>query len=543
MVTVGSEIGTASAIFSYDGAMHAPVWFGWSRVEKMMGWCLRVAASMCAELVCVSGVCWRTLRLWAAPVASAKGGMNEPVSGSGGSVTVSGLGFGTTAASGTVQFTDAVCLTTTWSSSSSLACATSQSVVAAGTITISAVVATFPTVSAMSYDPPVASATLGSTPNLVASGGMSVTVTGLSFGVTYSSPTSALGGVACRTASWTSSTTLVCRTAWAVAGQKWSMHPWDTTAMITVNAITGTSVDTMFTFDAPVLSAAMFAYITAGLRGPSNYIPYRSKMNVPVTGSLYVDLRGSSFGAAEATASLAIFGQPCNTASWTSMTTVLCSGLGAIGSELVLNPAETQRSYSSTYGNSAPGGTYVRSSLGSTTTALSGGGWLTNGAGTVGDWMMLDLGSTTTIRGVVTQGRGDAAQWVTAYTVQVSTDSATFVDVDGGATFTGNTDYLSRVTNTFAAAVQARFIKIFPKTWVTRIAMRAGVLDANLPGHTNVGRSREAAVVTVSAAAGTSISMCSFDGARAFHTDFAVAFSSPLHSHVHLSHHSPRAVA
>ena len=129
--------------------------------------------------------------------------------------------------------------------------------------------------------------------------------------------------------------------------------------------------------------------------------------------------------------------------------------------------------------------------------------------------MMIDLGSATTIRGVVTQGRGDANQYVTAFTVQVSTDGATFADVDGGATFTGNTNYLLKVTNTFAATVQARFVKIFPKTWYGRIGMRAGVLDANLPTHATVGRSREAAVVTVGAAAGTSISMFSFDGMRA----------------------------
>ena len=129
--------------------------------------------------------------------------------------------------------------------------------------------------------------------------------------------------------------------------------------------------------------------------------------------------------------------------------------------------------------------------------------------------MMIDLGSATTIRGVVTQGRGDWNDYVTSFTVQVSTDGATFADVDGGATFTGNTHYLLKVTNTFAATVQARFVKIFPKTWYGRIGMRAGVLDANSPAHATVGRSREAAVVTVGAAAGTSISMFSFDGMRA----------------------------
>ena len=131
-----------------------------------------------------------------------------------------------------------------------------------------------------------------------------------------------------RTVSWRSSTSRACQTAWPVAIGKWSMYPWDSTAVITVNAITGTSADTMFSFDAPVLSAAAFSGNIAYLRGVpgTSYRPYTSKTNVPVTGSLYLDLRGSSFGAADATASLAIyiFGQTCSTNTWTSMTTARC---------------------------------------------------------------------------------------------------------------------------------------------------------------------------------------------------------------------------
>ena len=381
-------------------------------------------------------------------------------------------------------------------------------------VTISALVATFPSASAISYDAPVASAILSSTPNVPTSGGTSVTVTGLSFGMTYGSPTAKLGGAACHTTAWMSSTTLACRTTQHSGYGGWSMYPWDPTAVITVNAITGTSVDTMFTFDAPVLSAAGFSFYIPYLRGVpgTSYRPYMSKVNVPVTGSLYVDLRGSSFGAADATASLAIFGQSCSTASWVSMTTVHCMELDPFFSTRAINPAESQRSYSSTYGNYAPGLTYVKSMLGSTTAAVSGGGWMTVNAGVVGDWMMIDLGSMITIRGVVTQGRGDSSNWVKTFTVKVSTDGATFADVDGGATFTGNTNYLSQVTSIFAATAQARYVKIFPKTWYGRIAMRAGVLDAYSPGQTAIGQSREAAVVTVSAAAGTSNNIFSFDG-------------------------------
>ena len=38
----------------------------------------------------------------------------------------------------------------------------------------------------------------------------------------------------------------------------------------------------------------------------------------------------------------------------------------------------------------------------------------------VGQWMQLDTGEVQSIAGVVTQGRRDAAQWVTSIIVQVS---------------------------------------------------------------------------------------------------------------------------
>ena len=81
-----------------------------------------------------------------APVASAESAaVDVPGPGTGESVTVSGLSFGMTAPSGMVQFAGVMSSETTWSSTSSLTCATSASP-AAGMITISAVVATFPTV-------------------------------------------------------------------------------------------------------------------------------------------------------------------------------------------------------------------------------------------------------------------------------------------------------------------------------------------------------------------------------------------------------------
>ena len=98
----------------------------------------------------------------------------------------------------------------------------------------------------------------------------------------------------------------------------------------------------------------------------------------------------------------------------------------------------------------------------------------------------MDTGSVQDIQGVGTQGRGDGEpQWVTTYTVSVSSDGSSFTAVDGGNVFTGNVDNSNYVVrNNFAAVVTARYLRIEPQTWEQHMSMRAGVylyLGATLP--------------------------------------------------------------
>lgn len=161
-----------------------------------------------------------------------------------------------------------------------------------------------------------------------------MTVTGLSFGTVHGSPTSALGGGVCRTTAWSSSTSLACLSAWYVTSQKWGMHAWDTSAVVTVSAMAGTSDSQLFTYDAPMLSAACFSHFHAATSycRSSGHLAYKSFTNVPVTGINYIDLRGSSFGAvANATPSVAIYGNMPISASWTSTTTVLVTSVPDLG--------------------------------------------------------------------------------------------------------------------------------------------------------------------------------------------------------------------
>jgi hypothetical protein len=256
------------------------------------------------------------------------------------------------------------------------------------------------------------------------------------------------------------------------------MQVWDTTAVVTVGAVAGTSDVSLFTFDAPVLSAAVFSRTVTAARGATSYNNDRCFTNVPVSGAKYVDVRGSSFGVLhDATPSVSIFGNMVST-SWTSATTVQGISVPDLHSPwFMIDPPEAQRSYSSILSNNAA--LYAQSRLGKNKA------WLAN-TNAVGQWMKIDLGSTLPVVGIATLGRYNAAQFVKSYKVQTSTDDVTFSDVNGGAVFAGNTAWNVKVENTFSA-VNTRYVKILPQTWQTWLTMRAAVLVSSYQGHASIG--------------------------------------------------------
>jgi hypothetical protein len=100
-------------------------------------------------------------------------------------------------------------------------------------------------------------------------------------------------------------------------------------------------------------------------------------------------------------------------------------------------------------------------------------------------WMEIDIGQTMNVAGVVTQGRrasnymgisGVAAQWVTAYRVEVSVDGTAWTGVDNGRVFEGNNDNDSKVRRLFDQRVLARYVRFRPTAWTGYITMRAAVL-------------------------------------------------------------------
>ena len=94
-----------------------------------------------------------------------------------------------------------------------------------------------------------------------------------------------------------------------------------------------------------------------------------------------------------------------------------------------------------------------------------------------GEWWQMDLGSVKRIEGVVTQGRAGDGQYVKSYKVVVSTDSSTWMDVDGGTVFAANSAANNvKVENKFGSPVAARYVRIVVQTWQSWLSMRAAVL-------------------------------------------------------------------
>ncbi|WP_294249867.1 discoidin domain-containing protein [uncultured Chryseobacterium sp.] len=116
----------------------------------------------------------------------------------------------------------------------------------------------------------------------------------------------------------------------------------------------------------------------------------------------------------------------------------------------------------------------------SSSVLTSGSSWSASSA-VAGDYLTLDTGSVQSLRGVVTKGRGDAAQWVTSYTVSYSTDNITYTTVNTSGTpinFRGNFDQNTEIVNQFPAAVTARYMRITVTAFNSHPSMRADVLQS-----------------------------------------------------------------
>merc|ERR1719265_1791990 len=115
------------------------------------------------------------------------------------------------------------------------------------------------------------------------------------------------------------------------------------------------------------------------------------------------------------------------------------------------NPTVSARKYSSVFNGHAIGTGLARSALDSAQA------W-SAATESLGEHMVIDLGSPREVKGVVTQSRADAPQWVTTFTVEESTDGSTWKPV--GSTFNGPTKQSEdKISAEFPAPITTRYVK------------------------------------------------------------------------------------
>ena len=139
--------------------------------------------------------------------------------------------------------------------------------------------------------------------------------------------------------------------------------------------------------------------------------------------------------------------------------------------EVILDPPELNRSYSTVHQDSPPGTGYAQSRLTSNDAWLAAR--LQDNTFAAGQWMQIDLGAVLVVSGVVTMGRKHA-DWYMArnLTVSTSTDGASFSAVPG--TFEnlhGNLRTVSRF-----APIAARFVRFLILDYFFWPSLRAGVV-------------------------------------------------------------------
>ncbi|XP_013883534.1 retinoschisin 1a [Austrofundulus limnaeus] len=96
-------------------------------------------------------------------------------------------------------------------------------------------------------------------------------------------------------------------------------------------------------------------------------------------------------------------------------------------------------------------------------------------------WLQIDLKEVTVVSGILTQGRCDADEWITKYSVQYRLDENLnwiyYKDQTGNnRVFYGNSDRSASVQNLLRPPIVARYVRILPLGWHTRIALRLELL-------------------------------------------------------------------
>uniref|UniRef100_H3CLK9 Retinoschisin 1 n=1 Tax=Tetraodon nigroviridis TaxID=99883 RepID=H3CLK9_TETNG len=96
-------------------------------------------------------------------------------------------------------------------------------------------------------------------------------------------------------------------------------------------------------------------------------------------------------------------------------------------------------------------------------------------------WFQIDLKEIGIVSGVLTQGRCDADEWITKYSIQYrSVETLNWIyykdQTGNNRVFYGNSDRSSTVQNLLRPPIVARYIRLLPLGWHTRVALRMELL-------------------------------------------------------------------
>jgi hypothetical protein len=255
----------------------------------------------------VSGTFMRAFTYDAPAVTLAAGATNMPNS-AGVSITLSGINFGATDSNPKAGVGGTSCQISAWIAATSVSCLPSGGVGAslAASVEVYGLGGTVSKV--FSYDSPVVTALVLNNGPVTA--GSTVTIAGQNFGT--SAAQIAIAGLVegrCSTTIWVSTTSLACTgtpTMLAGAGVGRSF-------LATIGGLVGT-LPLSFTYDAPLVNRL---YTTgASPAGPPN---------APVSGKASITLVGGNFGAVGSTPTVLIGSTACETAVWTTFSSVVCA--------------------------------------------------------------------------------------------------------------------------------------------------------------------------------------------------------------------------
>ena len=101
-------------------------------------------------------------------------------------------------------------------------------------------------------------------------------------------------------------------------------------------------------------------------------------------------------------------------------------------------------------------------------------GWSAGSANSGTDYLQYDLLSPRWVQGIITQGRSNAAQWVTSAKVETSIDNINWAIASSSMVL--NSDQNTKVSNNFTKVMFARFVRVTPINVYGHASMRLGIL-------------------------------------------------------------------